>query len=135
MGRSGVAGGPLYRFRRRMKNFLFVMRQPPHSGIYVQEQLDMILLTAAFEQPVTLLFLDDGVFQIKNAQNPDALQKKDTAAIFKALELYDVRELYAESESLQERGLTLSDLLLPVNAVRRSEIAAFISGYEVIVGC
>lgn len=94
----------------------------------------MILLTAAFDQPTALLFIDDGVFQIKSAQQPAIHGLKDTAAIFKALELYEVRELFVESESLQERGISTDDLLLPTKLVQRSDIAALMQRYDVIVG-
>ena len=52
-----------------MKTFLFVLRKPSYSGLYVQEMLDIILTTAAFEQNVTILLLDDAVFHLKNHQN------------------------------------------------------------------
>jgi tRNA 2-thiouridine synthesizing protein C len=117
-----------------MKNYLFVMRNAPHSGIYVQELLDMVLITAAFDQQTSLLFIDDGVFQLKNAQHPAVLGQKDTAALFKTLELYEVRDLFVESESLQERGLKRGDLLLPAQPVSRSGIAALLRRYDVIAG-
>lgn len=94
----------------------------------------MILLTAAFDQPTALLFLDDGVFQLKSAQQPAVHGLKDTAAIFKALELYEVHELFVESESLQERGIRADDLLLLVKLVPRSGIAALMQRYDVIIG-
>ncbi len=81
-----------------MKKFIFVLRQPPHNGVQVQEMLDIILTTAAFDQPVSILLLDDGVFQLKNGQNPKCAGLKDTAAIFHALEIYDVNDVYAEVE-------------------------------------
>jgi tRNA 2-thiouridine synthesizing protein C len=110
------------------------MRAAPHSGIYVQELLDQVLITAAFDQQTALLFLDDGVFQIKNAQHPSLSEQKDTAVIFKALELYEVREVYAESESLQERGLSAGDLLLPITPVRRGNVAALMQRYDIVTG-
>jgi tRNA 2-thiouridine synthesizing protein C len=116
------------------KKYLFVMRQPPHCGAHVQETLDIILTTAAFDQEVALLFVDDGVFQIKSGQNPEKYQLKDTAAIFKALQIYDIHELYAEVESLQDRGLKPGNLLLPVQEVYRRDIAALLAGYDIVFG-
>ena len=116
-----------------MKSYLFVLRNPAHSGAYVQEILDIILTTAAFDQEVTLLMLDDGVFHLKKNQQPDRLGMKDTAAIFEALALYDVNELYVEDESLAERGLNLSDLGLPVKQLSRSAVAEFMKRFDVLV--
>jgi tRNA 2-thiouridine synthesizing protein C len=115
-----------------MKNYLFVLRKPAHNGIYVQEMLDIILTTAAFDQSVSVLWLDDAVFQLKNQQHPDILGMKDTAAMFQSLALYDVTDLYIESESLQEHGLSVNDLCLPVQSLPRKEIGAFMQGFDVV---
>jgi tRNA 2-thiouridine synthesizing protein C len=115
-----------------MKSYLFVLRKPAHSGSAVQEMLDIILTAAAFDQQVSLLLLDDGVFQLKSGQQPERLAMKDTSAIFKALEIYDVRNVYVEQESLQERGLKPSDLCLPVIPLPRNHIAKLMKQSDVI---
>ena len=115
-----------------MKSYLFVLRKPAHSGAYVQELLDIILTTAAFDQKVSILLLDDGVFQLKNGQHPENIGMKDSAAIFNALEIYDVRDIYIEAESLQERGLKGSDLCLPVEEFYRKDIAGLIKRFDVV---
>ena len=116
-----------------MKKFLFVLRKPPHNGAQAQEMLDIILTPAAFDQPASILLLDDGVFQLKNSQNPKGAGLKDTAAIFHALEIYDVHEVYAEVESLQERGLKPGDLCLPVQECYRKDIAGLMKRFDVLV--
>ncbi len=115
-----------------MKSYLFVLRKPAHSGAYVQEMLDIILTTAAFDQKVSILLLDDGVFQLKNGQNIESVGMKDTAAIFKALEIYDVTDIYTEIESLHERGLKPDDLCLPVQVFYRKDIAGLIKQFDVV---
>lgn len=117
-----------------MKKYLFVLRHAPHHGIHVQEMLDIILTVAAFDQPVVILLLDDGIFQLKTGQNPQRLEMKDTAAIFQALEIYDVKQLYVEIESLQERGMKPGDLLLPVQEIYRKEVSALMQQFDVIFG-
>jgi tRNA 2-thiouridine synthesizing protein C len=77
--------------------------------------------------------LDDGVLHLKKNQQPDRLGMKDTAAIFEALALYDVNELYVEDESLAERGLQLSDLGLSVKHISRSAVAEFMKRFDVLV--
>lgn len=108
------------------------MRSPPHQGVSLQEKLDIILTAAAFDQQVALLFLDDGVFQLKKGQQPEQSELKDTAAIFNALEIYDVNDIYTEVESLQERGLKPGDLTLPVKEFYRKDINDLISQFEVV---
>lgn len=116
-----------------MKKFLFIMRTSPHSGIQLQEKLDLILTAAAFDQNVALLFLDDGIFQLKKGQHAEKQGLKDTASIFNALEIYDVNELYTEVESLQERGLKPADLSLPVKELYRKNVNDLMQHYDVII--
>ena len=115
-----------------MKSYLFILRKPPHSGAYVQEMLDIILTTAAFDQKVSILFLEDGVFQLKNGQRPEKASMKDTGAIFNALKIYDVNDIYTEVESLQERGLNPGDLCLPVQAFYRKDITGLMKRFDVV---
>ena len=114
------------------KSYLFVLQSAPHSGSSVQELLDIILTTAAFEQQVALLLLDDGVFVLKNNQQPEKYLAKDTLAIFKALEIYDVNTIYVEAESLQKRGLMMVDLSLPVKIISRCEVAQLLKTVDVV---
>lgn len=115
-----------------MKSYLFILRSAPHNGSVIQEMLDIILTTAAFEQQVTLLLLDDAVFSLKNNQQPEKYTVKDTVAIFKALEIYDVNDICIEAESLQERGLKVADLTLPVQEIQRKNIADLMKQFDVV---
>lgn len=117
-----------------MKKLLFVMSSPPFCGVRLQEQLDVILTAAAFDQPVALLLLDDGVFQLVRNQKPQLLHGKDTASIYKALEIYDVNDIYAELDSLLERGLKPGDLSLPVKEIYRKDVAALMKRFNIVVG-
>lgn len=115
-----------------MKNYLFVLRSAPHSGSAVQEMLDIILTTAAFEQQVALLLLDDAVFALKNNQQAEKYFNKDTASIFKALEIYDVQNIYVETESLQERGVNSEDLCLATQKIQRNDIADLLKKHNIV---
>ena len=117
------------------KSFVFVLRVPPHGSLQGQETLDMILTTAAFDQKVHLLFLDDGVFQLKAGQRPEIIDFKPLIPIYSALSLYDVDELWVEHESLQERGLTHDELILPVHLIARSEVSEFLAVQDVMMSC
>lgn len=109
------------------------MRSPPHNGIRLQETLDLILTSAAFDQHVAVLFLDDGVFQLMKGQQPEKQALKDTASIFNALEIYDINELYTEVESLQERGLKPGDLSLPIQEFYRKDINSLMQQYNTLI--
>lgn len=93
-----------------VKKFLYVNRKAPYGTIYALESLEVVLIGAAFEQDVSLAFLDDGVFQLTKGQNTDGIGIKNFSPTFRALGDYDVTKLYVEKESLEERGLTEDDL-------------------------
>lgn len=109
------------------------MRQPPHGSISAQEGFEVVLIAAAFEQAVNLLFLDDGVFTLKRDQAPDMLGRKDFARGFGALPDYGVEALYVEERSLAERGLTASDLIVEVELVTPERAAELIDEHDVVL--
>lgn len=116
-----------------MKNYLFVLRHPPHFSSRVQETLDQMLTTAAFDQVVSVLFVDDGVLQLKQGQQPQSMMLKDTSAMLLALGMYEINNLYVEAESLTERGLTVDDLILQANLVSRSLVNDLLKQYDVVL--
>jgi len=93
------------------KRFLYVNRKAPHGTVYALESLEVVLIGAAFEQDVSLAFLDDGVFQLVKKQVTTGIGVKNFAPTYRALGDYDVKKLYVERESLAERGLTEDDLM------------------------
>jgi tRNA 2-thiouridine synthesizing protein C len=93
-----------------VKKFLYVNRKAPHGTIYALESLEVVLIAAAFDQQVSLAFLDDGVFQLTKGQDTKDLGVKNFSPTFRALGDYGVTKFYVEKESLQERGLVVADL-------------------------
>ena len=85
-------------------------RKAPYGTIYALESLEVVLIGAAFEQDVSLAFLDDGVFQLTRNQNTSGIGVKNFSPTYRALGDYEVTKLYVEAESLAERGLTEGDL-------------------------
>jgi tRNA 2-thiouridine synthesizing protein C len=92
------------------KKFLYVNRKAPYGSIYALESLEVVLIGAAFEQDVSLAFVDDGVYQLTKGQDTTAIGMKNFSPTYSALGDYDVQKIYVEKESLDERGLTLDDL-------------------------
>ncbi len=93
------------------KNIMYINRRPPHGTIYAVESLEVVLIGAAFDQAVSLAFLDDGVFQLKAGQDTSELGLKNFSNAYGALGDYDVTKLYVERESLDERGIGVDDLM------------------------
>jgi len=93
------------------KKFMFVNRKAPYGTIYALESLEVVLISAAFDQEVSLAFIDDGVYQITKGQDTTGIGQKNFSKAYQALGDYDINKLYVEKESLEERGLTLDDLM------------------------
>ena len=129
------------------KKFLYVNRKAPHGSIYALESLEVVLIGAAFEQDVTLAFIDDGVYQLLNNQDTGAIGTKNFAPTFRALGDYDVNKIYVERESLEKRGLSQDDLMPltwededddwaekdSIHVVGSEELAAIIEQQDVIL--
>jgi tRNA 2-thiouridine synthesizing protein C len=115
-----------------VKTFLFKLSEPPYSGTTLHENLDIILTIAAFDQDVSLLFIDDGVFQLKKNQLTDSQGLKNTLPIFNALPLYDIQSFYVEIESLDERGLSLAEMAFPMTPIPRREISALMKRFSIV---
>jgi tRNA 2-thiouridine synthesizing protein C len=94
-----------------IKKFMYVNRKAPYGTIYAWESLEVVLIGAAFEQDVTLAFVDDGVYQLAKGQNTTELGIKNFSPTYSALGDYDVNKIYVEKESLEARGLTIDDLM------------------------
>lgn len=116
------------------KHVCIVNRRAPHGSIYAQESLELALITSAFDQLVTVLFIDDGVFQLVSNQKTEQANKKNFSKAFAALPDYDIKQMVVESESLSARGLSVDDLLMDVIVMPRTEIADLLDQQQVILG-
>jgi tRNA 2-thiouridine synthesizing protein C len=105
-----------------VKKFMFVNRKAPYGTIYALESLEVVLITAAFDQDVSLVFMDDGVFQLKKGQQTKGIENKNFSPTYRALDGYDIEKLYVEEEALAARGLTEDDLLVDVTVMPRAEL-------------
>ena len=116
-----------------VKKFMYVNRRAPHGTIYAQESLEVVLVGAAFEQDVSVVFLAAGVYQIRKDQDTGAIGTKNFSKTFRALEMYDVEKLYVEKESMQARGMTEDDLNVPVEVKTSEEIGRLMEEQDVVL--
>lgn len=116
-----------------VKKFMYVNRRAPYGTVYALESLEMVLVAAAFDQDVSVVFMDDGIYQIKKGQETSGINMKNFSPTFRALEGYDVEKLYVAKESMEERGLSEDDLVVPVEVLDRAALAALMDEQEVII--
>jgi tRNA 2-thiouridine synthesizing protein C len=113
------------------KQFLIVCRHPPYGVSFAREALDVAMAAAAFDQRVAMLFLGDGVMQLLNQQNSEAIAQKSLEKQLSALPLYDVNDIYVDADTLCERGFDVSHLSLPAKPLNRNDIVALISRCDI----
>ncbi len=116
-----------------IKKFMFVNRKAPYGTIYALESLEVVLITAAFDQDVSLVFMDDGVYQMKKGQQTKGIEIKNFSPAYRALDGYDVEKLYVDKESMDARGLTEEDLLVDVTVLSRAEMGTLMDEQDVIL--
>ena len=115
-----------------VKKFMYVNRRAPYGTVYALESLEVVLIGAAFDQDVSVVFIDDGVFEIQKGQETAEIGMKNFSPTYRALEMYDVEKLYVSKESLAERGLTEDDILVDVEVLPDSRIADLMDEQDVI---
>jgi len=93
-----------------IKKFCYMNRKAPYGTIYALESLEVVLIAAAFDQDISLVFADDGVYQLTTNQETDGIGMKNFSKTYTVLGDYDIKKIYVEKESLDERGLTADDL-------------------------
>ena len=116
-----------------VKKLLYVNRRAPHGSIYALESLEVVLVGAAFDQDVSVVFMDDGVYQLKKGQDTSDLGVKNFSPAYRALEMYDVEKLYVEASSLSLRGLTEDDLLVPVEVLDSQALGQLMAEQDVVL--
>ena len=117
----------------RIKKVMFVNRKAPYGTIYALESLEVVLITATFDQDVSLVFLDDGVYELMKGQNTKAVGIKNFSPAYRALDGYDVEKLYVERESLESRGLSEDQLLVDVEVLSSAQMGELMAEQDVVL--
>lgn len=89
-----------------MKSVLYAIREKP--GNSANETIDAVLVSGIMDQTTTVVFFDDGVFQLISSL--DTINVKDTKMKWSALATYGVEQVYVLQASLKERTIDPSHL-------------------------
>ncbi len=106
---------------------LYIFRQAPYSSADGLEGLDAVLVGAAFEYDISLLFLGDGVFQLKAQQDVSNTPIKQYTKTFLALTDFAVNNFYVHEQSMAARGLSPEQLILDVEQCTSGQVSALIA--------
>lgn len=117
----------------KVKKFMFVNRKAPYGTIYALESLEVVLITATFDQDVSLVFIDDGVYELVKGQQTKDIGIKNFSPSYRALDGYDVEKLYVDQDSLHARGLSEKDLLVPVEVLNAEQMGQLMAQQDVVL--
>jgi tRNA 2-thiouridine synthesizing protein C len=117
----------------KVKKFMFVNRKAPYGTIYALESLEVVLITATFDQDVSLVFMDDGVYELAKGQQTKGIGIKNFSPSYRALEGYDIEKLYVDQASLTQRGMTEADLLVPVEVLDDQQMGELMAQQDVVL--
>ena len=89
---------------------LLVFRQPPYSSSLSRSGLDAALAAGAFEPPVTLLFLSDGIMQLLPKQDSASIGKRNHGKVLASLPMYDIETFWVDAQALSDSGFAINEL-------------------------
>jgi len=108
------------------RRLLYVFTQAPYSSAAGQEALDAAIVGATFEQEISLLFLHNGVFQLKQGQDASGSELKQYTKAYAALSDFGIENVYVHDLSLLARGLEYDSLMLEASLVDGEGVRALI---------
>ena len=111
-----------------------VVRQSPYGSSLARASLDTALAAAALEQPVSLLFMGDGVLQLIPGQQSEAIGVKNIGRLLASLPLYDIESVYIDAGAAARYQLDTSNLVLPVRPVDPAAIRVLINHCDHVIG-
>lgn len=114
-----------------MKTYLIIMQQNPYKNSLAIEGLEFALALSAFNQPVALLFKNDGVIQLLKKQEPANIVCKDFTKIYAGIHLFGLEEIYVDQACMQNYLLT--DLTLQPKIIAPEEITELTKKYDVVI--
>lgn len=119
---------------QQSKSMLIIIRHSPYGSSLARASLDTAMASAAFEQPVQLLFLGDGVLQLHADQDGHAMGQKNIARQLASLPLYDIETVFVDAEAAQQYRMDLNAAPVPARALSRGEIQKLMNDCDHLLG-
>lgn len=116
------------------QSVLFVLRHSPYGSDMAKSAIDAALAFAAFEQPLNLLFLGDGVLQLMPGQDGKVIGRKTIYKQLLSLPMYDVERIYVDSVAAQRHRIDLAAFPASVERVSEGEAHALMCDHRHVLG-
>ena len=119
---------------RRHRASLVVVRHTPYGSSLGRAALDAALAMAAFDQPVDILFMGDGVLHLLPGQDSRAIGVKNIGKLLASMPLYEVASVYVEAAAVEHYGLDLTLAPLPCEKLDGGAIRAMMIERDHLLG-
>ena len=116
------------------KKILFLLNRAPYGSSYALEALESVLVAAAFEQRVSLLFKGAGLHQLLAGQDGAAIGQRTVGKVLSALPGYGVERCFACRPSAERLGLAERDFCLPVKWLDYEGQRRLIDDQDIVTG-
>ena len=116
-----------------VKTLAIINAKAPYSDNAGKDALDIALIFGSFEQPVSLFFQGDGVFQLQQGHDGTLISVKDYLKTFSAFEFYDIEQVYVCATSLTERNLAIDFHIDNVQVLTPTEFAMKLASHQTVL--
>jgi tRNA 2-thiouridine synthesizing protein C len=116
------------------KSLLIVVRHSPYGSSLAKASLDTALAAAAFDQPVSLLFMGDGVLQLCADQDSQAIGVKNIGRLLASLPMYDIERVYVDGQAAERYDIDLANTPVATTALDGPDIRQLMSRCDHLLG-
>ncbi|OOF44086.1 sulfurtransferase TusC [Rodentibacter trehalosifermentans] len=105
---------------------VFLFHSAPHGSSVAREGLEALLAATAFcdEEDIGVFFIDDGLLNLLEGQQPECLLQKDFIRTFKLLDLYGIEQRFVCQHSLEKLKIDEKHFILSVEKIDRTLLMA-----------
>ena len=116
-----------------MEKVAILMRKAPYGSVYTAEGFRSVMGVGVFEMDAVLIFVEDGVYALVKDQNPEQLDMQPLGEGFPMLPEFGVDGFYVHQPSLEERGLSVEDLVMKVQLIDNAGLAKLLAEYGAVM--
>jgi tRNA 2-thiouridine synthesizing protein C len=110
------------------KHLVFLFTCSPYDSSRAREGLEALLAAAIFDQRISVVFMGDGVFQLLSDQQPT--EQKNLSKMLKALDMYDIDQLFVHAFALETRNIKHQDFCIPATILSDAEVRTLIASAD-----
>lgn len=110
-----------------MAKLLIISTQLPYYSSHAQDAIEAALAASNVGVEVSFVFMNEGVYQLLNAQNNGIIEKKSILKQIKAFPLYDIDDICYVEKDIIDRSIlpeSLSDVACAISIERFQRLCA-----------